>query len=171
MADKSVTATAEAGKGSDGGILGRQLVGDIESVQLFMDGLSDRLGFLRGGLEGRDPDIGGAVGFLSDLVESTYEWSQDLKDIAGKAKQLAEIAEGEAPILPNTTGEADLFEAIKRGRRDHFEADFICKAGLAAARIFHERFARRKLLPEPQDEADAVEEAASEMGEQEASHA
>ena len=158
MADKSVTATARNSKGSDGGILGRQLVHGIEDAQSFLKGLSSRLCFIMGGLRAELPDMDGAVGFISDLEDDVRDHAEDLSETLEKARSMVEVAAGSAPILPSTTTEAELFEAIKTARGS-WASEFICKAGLEAARIYKERFTFPDGCPGAEDETEAVEAA------------
>lgn len=172
MAEESVTATAVNGKGSDGGILGRSLVSEVEGVQRFMEGLSSRLCFIMEGLRGDGPNLEGAIGFISDLEDRVREEHEALEGVAEQARGVVAMAVGVCPILPDTTTEAELFEAIKAARGS-LGARFICKAGLEAARIHKERFTFPKGCPGPEEVAEAVAAAlmtAPEISSEEARH-
>lgn len=155
MAEESVSTTTVNGKGSDGGIPGRQLVYGVEGVQRFLEGLSSRLCFIMEGLRGDDPNLGGAIGFISDLEDRVREECEAIEGVAEQARSMVAMAVGACPILPDTTTEAELFEAIKAARGS-LGARFICKAGLEAARIHKERFSFPKGGPGPEEVAEAV---------------
>lgn len=92
MTDESVMTTGRNGKGSDGDILGRQLIFGVESTQRFMEGLSARLCFILDGLRNENPNIDGAIGFISDLEDDVHSRAEDLIDVAEKAKRMVAMA-------------------------------------------------------------------------------
>lgn len=92
MADESVMTTARNGKGSDGGILGRQLIFGVEDTQRFMEGLSARLCFILDGLRSENPNLDGAIGFISDLEDYVHSRAEGLIDVVEKAKQMVAMA-------------------------------------------------------------------------------
>lgn len=168
MADQQVTARADGGKMADGVILGRQVVQGVEDARRTLDRLSEQLGFIAGGLRECCSEPG-AVALVSDLAETAYERAGEMEELAQQVRQLVEAAAGACPILPDTTDERALFEAINAAQG--LGRMFIVNAGLEAARIYRERFADHPKVPGGQEEAEAVTAALSGLEGGEVAHA
>ncbi len=154
------TLTAQDGRGNpnraDGGLLGRSVVSGMEDAKYELFAASEALYFITQSLlAGTELRGEGLRIILHQLSRRLDEAADDLGAAIPDAQSLIDAANGAGAFLPQTTTERELAQAIT-GARTRFGSQFICKAGLEAARIYFERYPERNLIP---DEASEVKEA------------
>lgn len=135
-----------------GGRVGEEVIRSVDRLADYLRDFVDRLNFIADGLAGNDPNVNGAGLALRDAEKSMWELMDDMEKLPAMARELAEMAEGKAILLPETHHEQELFNALKaaRGMVDHLTPRrFICEAGLKAFKTYKERYAE----PYPHDEA------------------
>lgn len=142
-------------RNTPGGQLGETVIRESEWLVELLNELSDRLEFVAKGLSADDPCINGATMICWDMVRTIEDklHGEGSKDLPAMARELAEIAEGQAPLLPETHQEVKLFEALKKARAYRLTArNFMCDAALEAYKRFKEQYAE----PYPGEETVAA---------------
>lgn len=155
MADELVSATGNGGK--IGSALGEEVVSKAGEIIRFLDDIDERVRFVADGLKADEPNTKGAELILWDISRAILELVHENggEALPGKARELAAIAGGQAPLLPETHKEVKLFEALKEAR-GHWHGltarNFMCDAALEAFSVFKEQYAE----PFPREEAVAA---------------
>lgn len=138
-----------------GGKLGEDVVRGVDWLTEFLRDFVDRLSFISEGLGTEEPTIRGAELALRDAETSMWEMISNAEKLPDKARELAEIAEGKGPLLPETFSEVDLFKALKEARgmvHGLTARNFMCEAALKAFEVYKEKYAE----PYPREEAVAA---------------
>ncbi len=153
-----------------GGEIGERVLRGIEDTSRFLYALENKVEVIASALCAGDPNAEGAAGLLYDLSTAIYDKAEEQKELAGKARELAAIADGSAPFLPQTAYEREaikvLREAQDRGSLGFTQREFLCNAVVKANAVFVERFA--KPYPDETDVAAVVEALSETVIEQEA---
>ncbi|MEA5089261.1 MULTISPECIES: hypothetical protein [Solidesulfovibrio] len=156
-----------------GGKLGEDVVRGVDWLAEFLRDFVDRLSFIAEGLGGKEPTIRGAELAVRDAEKTMWEMIDTVKGLPEKTRELAEIAEGKGPLLPETFSEVELFKALAEAREMPHgltARNFMCEAAIKAFEVYKEKYAE----PYPHEEAVAavVEATMEKMPEAEgASHA
>lgn len=136
-----------------GGEVGQTVVVGVEAMARFLSGLSGKLDVIAEGLRADDPNSEGAAGLLDDLFCAVNNQGRDAEDLAGKARELAAIAGGSAPFLPETSYEREAIKVLRAAQDMGSSAfglrQFICDAVVRAYAVYAERYAK----PFPDQEA------------------
>ena len=142
-----------------GGKLGEEVVRGVDWLAEYLRDFVDRLSFIAEGLGGKEPTIRGAELALRDAERSAWEIIENLQQLPTQARQLAEIAEGKGPLLPETFSEVALFKALAEAREMPHgltARNFMCEAAIKAFEVYKDKYAE----PYPHEEAvEAVVEA------------
>lgn len=146
-----------------GGEVGRTVVKGIEGHREFLRATSERLSFIANGMGVKFPNLNGAVALLRDVNEMIHNQIEDTEDLPTTARELAAIAEGQAPFLPRTRYEQEAVEALKRAQAAepdfHFATlpltEVMCRAVVIAEKAFKERC--KSVLVSDDDVAAVVE--------------
>jgi|GEM_PF-2579514 len=147
------------GKASDkeypGGKLGEDVVRGVDGVAAFLRDFVDRLSFIAEGLGCNEPTIRGAELAVRDAEKTMWEMLDTVDDLPKKARELAGVAEGKGPLLPETFSEVALFKALAEARgmvHGLTARNFMCEAALKAFEAYKTRYAE----PFPREEAVAA---------------
>ncbi|QLA16106.1 hypothetical protein [Desulfolutivibrio sulfoxidireducens] len=143
-----------------GGEAGQNVVMGIKAIAQFLNGLGGKLDVIAEGLRADDPNSEGAAGLLDDLFNAVNDQRRDAEDLTNKARELAAIAEGDAPFLPDAYYEREAIKVLRAAQDMGSSAfglrQFICDAVVKAHAVYSERYA--KPFPD-QDAVTAVVEA------------
>ncbi|WP_235669662.1 HigA family addiction module antitoxin [Solidesulfovibrio carbinolicus] len=77
---------------------------------------TDRLSFIADGLKAEEMPSRGAELIIRDAQKSIWEMVEMVQALPTKARQLAELAEGKGPLLPETFSEVAMFKALAEAR-------------------------------------------------------